>query len=80
MGITEDFQEKELKVVNDNKGQIKIRSVKFPNDLTHTLSNKSTVLELKQLVRHDKVRFFYSGREMKDHHMLGSYNLPPEPV
>ncbi|CAD8191030.1 unnamed protein product [Paramecium pentaurelia] len=71
-GLIQNFQETELK--------IKVRSNKLPQDfevLTHT---NQSITELKTKVQEsapgsEQCRLFFKGREMRNHHLIGNYQL-----
>ena len=83
------LEDKNLNYEYDDKTmEISIRSTKFPNGdikLSEKASCEITIVKemlkaMKELPDSTRVRFFYSGREMKDDKTLGNYSYNPGTV
>lgn len=62
--------------------KVKIRSTRFITDSKFPLKNDILISELKEIYKKNnklsdscKIRLFYNGREILEHHSLGNYSF-----
>ncbi|KAM3129930.1 Ubiquitin domain-containing protein 2 [Paramecium bursaria] len=78
--IIQNFNEGSFQVtkLSYNK-KVKIRSSKFPTDISIEIETKDSIVVLKQKVQEiakvGTCRLFLSGRELHDHHQVGNYSI-----
>lgn len=71
-GLNENFSHDEIQLV--------IRSASFTKDLELSIPNEQKIEEIKEMIKSKsegvaRIRLFYSGRELQDHHSIGQYNI-----